>query len=96
MLDTSKTHRRIKVKESNWGFLECRVVSGDDHIWFNEVGMYGFSSAGYWWSKMGDILVRLLHYTTHAGLLPLLLLYTDDWKLLSCGVDPMYSSAFAF
>ena len=62
--DAHKAHRRIKVREADWGYMGCRLTPG--RVWINRVGTYGFSSAGYFWSRFGGaVMVRLVHY--HCG-----------------------------
>ena len=46
--DVSKAHRRIKVRESDWGFQACQLDPG--LVWLNTVGTYGMSPAAYWWA----------------------------------------------
>ena len=58
--DVSKAHRRIKVRESDWGFQACQLEPG--RIWLNRVGTYGLTSGGYWWARFAAAaLVRLSH-----------------------------------
>ena len=42
--DASKAHRRIKVKEEDWGYQACRREPG--RVWLNTVGTYGLALAG--------------------------------------------------
>ena len=40
--DAHKAHRRIKVREEDWGYMACSVREG--RVWVNRVGTFGFSS----------------------------------------------------
>ena len=76
--DAHKAHRRIKIRSSDWGYMACRVCPGK--VWINTVGTYGFSSAGYYWSRLaGAVMVRLPHYLIGQRWRPEILLYADDW-----------------
>ena len=46
MGDVSKAHRRVKIREQDWGFQACQLEPGK--IWINKVGTYGVTSASYW------------------------------------------------
>ena len=37
--DVSKAHRRIKIRESGWGYQACQLEPGT--VWLNKVGTYG-------------------------------------------------------
>jgi hypothetical protein len=49
MGDVSKAHRRVKVREQDWGYQACQLEAGK--VWINKVGAYGVTSAGYWWAR---------------------------------------------
>ena len=86
--DAHKAHRRIKVREEDWGFMGCRLVPGK--VWINKVGTYGFSSAGYFWSRFGAaVLVRMIHYFIGARWSPEVLLYADDLMMLAGGAKEL-------
>ena len=79
--DASKAHRRIKVQEKDWGMQACRLQEG--RLWVNRVGTYGVSSAGYWWSRLAAVLLRLFYYLIGRRWDPEALLFADDLKLLA-------------
>ena len=77
LADASKAHRRIAVKEKDWGLLACRVRS--DHVWLNKVGTYGVGSAGYFWGRLAGALHRLGFYVAGKDSEMEALLFADDW-----------------
>ena len=79
--DISKAHRRIKVRESDWGFQACQLDPGK--VWLNTVGTYGMSPAAYWWGRFAAAaLVRLGHYVAGAASEQEILLYVDDFLMI--------------
>ena len=88
MGDASKAHRRIKIREADWGYQGCRTRKG--RVWLNQVGTYGFGSAAYWWGRFAAAsLVRLAQCLAN-GIPIEALLYADDffWCALDrAGVD---------
>ena len=61
MGDVSKAHRRVKVREQDWGYQACQLEAGK--VWVNKVDAYGLTSASYWWARFAAaVLVRLCHY----------------------------------
>ena len=83
MGDVSKAHRRVKVREQDWGYQACQLEAGK--VWVNRVGTYGMASAAYWWGRVAAAtLVRLCHYLA-GNQVPLeILLYVDDHIMLAC------------
>ena len=80
--DAQKAHRRVKVREEDWGYMACRLVPRK--VWLNKVGTYGFASAGYFWSRLAAaVLVRMVYYLTGRRWSPEVLLYADDWIILA-------------
>ena len=81
--DVSKAHRRIKVREQDWGYQACQLEPGS--IWVNKVGTYGMGSAAYWWGRFSAAtLVRLCHYLA-GNVVPLeVMLYVEDHLMLVC------------
>ena len=74
-LDVVKAHRRIRIREKDWGLQTCRLSRPD--LWVNRVGTFGVGSSCYWWSRLGGLLSRAVS----AFLLRTLvwqLLYADD------------------
>ena len=79
--DVSKAHRRIKVKEADWGYQACQLDPGS--VWLNKVGTYGMSPAAYYWARFAAaVIVRLGHYVAGKGSALELLLYVDDFLML--------------
>ena len=54
-------------------------------VFVNMVGTYGVASAGYWWGRLGSSLLRLLLRIFGKRLLLWILLFADDWLILSGG-----------
>ena len=83
MGDVSKAHRRVKIREQDWGYQACQLEAGK--VWINKVGTYGVTSASYWWARFAAAaLVRLCHYVA-GNQHPLdILLYVDDHIMLAC------------
>ena len=76
MGDASKAHRRIKVREEDWGYQACRTQPG--RLWLNKVGTYGIASAAYFWSRFAaGAMVRLVHYLIGRWMLEILLCSDD-------------------
>jgi hypothetical protein len=100
MGDVSKAHRRVKIRDQDWGYQACQLEPG--RIWINKVGTYGVTSASYWWARFAAAaLVRLCHYVA-GNKHPLdILLYVDDHIMLavdtggiiSCGTLIFFLSA---
>ena len=78
----SKAHRRIKIRQEDWGYQACRLRPG--RIWLNKVGTYGMAPAAYHWARAsGAIMVRLVLYLLgHAGPFEAML-YVDDFLFMS-------------
>ena len=80
--DVSKAHRRIKIREADWGFQACRLRDG--YIWVNKVGTYGMGSAAYYWARTAAALVvRLPHALMGPDFLEELALYVDDFLIIA-------------
>ena len=81
--DVSKAHRRVKVRQEDWGYQACRLRPG--HVWLNCVGTYGVSSAGYWWSRLAaGALVRMFYLILAASGGQDCLLFADDiWMIMN-------------
>ena len=60
--DVAKAHRRVKVKEDDWGVLACKTSASSDILWLNKTGTLGVASAAYWWARlMGLVAWVVLH-----------------------------------
>ena len=76
--DISKAHRRVKVREADWGYQACRLRPG--YIWVNCVGTYGMTPAAYYWGRAAAAaIVRLPHYLLGSDFGLELELYVDDF-----------------
>ena len=90
--DISKAHRRIPVREADWGFQACRLEPGK--VWLNRVGTYGMGSAAYWWSRFAAAaVVRLSYYLVGQGSLLDVLIYVDDLLLVAGQREDLVSIA---
>jgi hypothetical protein len=90
VFDVSKAHRRILIDERDWGLMGCTCEetppqAPEDPFDFNRVGTYGMGSASYWWSRMGTLIVRAMHYILGERWAAYMLLYVDDGKATAFG-----------
>ena len=72
-MDVSKAHKRVLVKEDQWGLL-LFGLSGKLYHYIS--CHFGATFSAYWWGRVGSALHRLLHFLLwawHVGLL-----YVDD------------------
>ena len=82
--------RQLKPTEIPFGGAQL-----DEPLWVNCVGTFGIGSAGYWWGRVGALLVRLSHYLPPRHLAPLwLLLYADDGDGVAGG--PRFEASLLF
>ena len=72
--DIHKAHRRIPVVRAEWGLLACRAdasdvqdLNDDDDVFLNTCGTFGVASAGYWWSRLFAIVLRLTYWLCGSG-----------------------------
>ena len=80
--DVSKAHRRVKIRQEDWGLQACRLEKG--RVWLNCVGTYGIASAGYWWSRLSAaLLVRFFYYVLAASGRQDALLFADDLLMVA-------------
>ena len=49
--DISKAHRRVRVRQQDWGVQAARTSKHSNVIWLNKVGAFGVASAAFWWSR---------------------------------------------
>ena len=76
--DVSKAHRRVKVREADWGYQACRLRP--NYVWVNCVGTHGMTPAAYYWGRTSAAaLVRLSHYMLGSPFGLELVLYVDDF-----------------
>ena len=89
--DVSKAHRRIPIQRSEWGLLACRADAGagaDDEageVFLNTCGTFGVASAGYWWSRLAALVVRVLFVVAGRDHPLYQMLYSDDGTLVAAG-----------
>ena len=82
--DVAKAHRRVKVREEDWGVLACKTSAGADVVWLNITGTFGVTSAAYWWSRLMGLVGR---FALNAMLDDwfFALIFVDDMHMASCG-----------
>lgn len=80
--DISKAHRRVLVREEDWGVQACRTSSTSTTIWLNRTGTFGVASAAYWWSRLMGLIGRF-------GLNIL----GNDWVFVLIFVDDLHLAA---
>ena len=85
--DFESAHRLVPVDPVDWGlqsFTRANLAFMDPHpemeILINTLGTFGFSTAGYWWGRLGAMALRALHYALGPALKIRLLLFADDGK----------------
>ena len=77
--DIVKAHRRVLVREEDWGVQACRTSSTSSVIWLNKVGTFGVASAAFWWSRLMALIGRL-------GVR----ISVSDWLFVLCFVDDLH------
>ena len=77
--DIAKAHRRVLVREDDWGVQACRTSSTSSVIWLNKVGTFGVASAAFWWSRLMGLVGRL-------GVR----ISASDWLFVLCFVDDLH------
>ena len=92
--DVQEAHRQVHVAPEDAPLQACQLSPGGP-VFVNLVGTYGISSAGYWWGRLGAALTRLLSYVFGDGFMLWVLLFADDWLLLSGGRDWMGGIVYA-
>jgi len=80
--DIAKAHRRVRVKEEDWGAQACKTSRSSNVVWLNKVGTFGVASAAFWWSRLMGLLGR------HA-----LNLSRNDWVFVLTFVDDLHIAA---
>ena len=91
--DFKGAHRCVKILESEWGMLACRL--GPDSVWVNKVGTFGCSSAAYWWGRLAGALTRGIHGLLGQEHMVDLLLFADDINMLLDGPADRKSAVLA-
>ena len=80
--DVATAHRRVKVKESDWGVLACKTSTSADTIWLNKTGTFGVASAAYRWSRLMGLVGRFA-----------LNVMLNDWFFALIFVDDIHMAA---
>ncbi len=79
-VDVRDAHRLVQVHHSDWGLQVCRAEAGGD-VYCYMCGVFGISSIGYFWSRIGGALVRAVHHVMTPEDELWLMLMADDLKL---------------
>ena len=89
--------------EEVWGYLACRAeIAHDgppqdgDVLYVSTCGTFGCGSAGYWWSRLGALLIRLVYAITGLELPLYALLYSDDGLVVEAGPRYFWAISVAF
>eukprot|EP00974_Lingulodinium_polyedra_P091413 8861582-Lingulodinium_polyedra.AAC.1 len=100
--DVAKAHRRIPIREADWGFLACRAEAGrgepaeEEELYINRVGTFGVASAAYWWARLGALILRLLYAVLGPDFPVYAWLYSDDGALIGAGPKFAVTIGIAF
>ncbi len=86
-VDVADAHRIIPVREADWRYQVCRARRGGD-LYAIHCGLFGISSAAYWWGRLAGAIVRLLHHISEPSMELWLLLVADDLKMESTARRP--------
>ncbi len=81
-VDVQSAHRIIPVREADWRYQVCRARPGGPLYAFC-CGVFGISSASYWWGRLASALVRTVHHVADRDHELWILLVADDIKLES-------------
>ncbi len=92
--DVKDAHREIPVREADWKLQICRARPSSSTCYYFKVGVFGISSAAYWWGRLAACLVRLLHHVGEPSLDVWVLLVADDFKMESSATNPARSLLF--
>ncbi len=86
-VDVRDAHRLVQVDRRDWGLQACRAEPEGD-VFCYTCGVFGISSIGYFWSRIGGALVRATHHlmTPEDGLW--MMLMADDLKLECSSTTP--------
>ena len=95
--DVSKAHRRVRVKQQDWGVQAARTDRNSNTVWLNKVGTFGVASAAFWWSRLMGLIGRFALATCMKDWI-FILTFVDDlhmafggtnrwltfWRLMAC------------
>eukprot|EP00973_Karenia_brevis_P007456 1008229-Karenia_brevis.AAC.1 len=82
--DVSKAHRRVKIARCDHGHTACQTRPG--YVWLNQVGTFGLGSAGYWLSRFGGAVSRLVLSVMGKEEI-WLLLFAEDVDIVAAGAN---------
>ena len=77
-LDIQAAHKQIRLHESDQGLV---MFSFEGRLFHYRVAHFGGKFSAFWWSRLGALLMRLLHIFLHEG--HRAWLYVDDLLLVS-------------
>ena len=84
--DIRHAHRRVLIRERDWGLLGCRASTSAKTVWANTVGTFGISSAAYWWTRLFGLVGRwVLRILGNTWIMQCT--YVDDLHLVSIGSE---------
>ena len=82
--DVAQAHRRVLIRQADWGLLGCKARTSSDTLWLNCVGSFGASSASYWWTRLlgwvGRWMLHVLSVTPFWQCV-----FTGDMRLAAAG-----------
>ena len=88
--DISKAHRRIPIREEDWGYMACAVEKRPPpghldswNILVNTVGTYGVGSMSWHWARIGSLFQRISYYCCGVAYT---FRYADDYQILSANL----------
>ena len=76
-IDVSKAHKRLRIREDEWGLL---LFQHRGKLYHFSVCHFGARFSAGWWSRMGTVLIRICHqflFIQHGGWL-----HVDDFLFL--------------
>ena len=82
--DVQEAHRAVANRREDWPLQACRSRPDGD-VFLSKCGMFGVSSAAYWWGRLGAALLRSCLYVTGRTFPCWIMLFADDWDLSSGG-----------
>ncbi len=89
-IDIKDAHRLPLIAESDWGLQGC-IVDNVPEVNLYKCGVFGISSIGYWWSRLGGAILRTVHHVMSPDDEIWMLMMADDIKLESTSRTPTTS-----
>ena len=84
--DVEKAHRRYLVHEDDHEHQLCTLDDGEDEVWVNRVGTFGFVPAALWFARVQGGVARAA-LTLVLQCMFFQALYADDYRWTSGGID---------